>query len=335
MVGPFLKAMKMKSVARLLDEYKNLHGINLGVILAQQVSTTLARKVSRTEDRDPPVGEMAKPPRQSRATAPADDDWELQTLGSIPMDSASEAIGDSSIVSSASENLVTDLTKDIRNPGLHSSLHDNQPLGQDEGATAPDDVLAALTYGLELLRHGAMLVPCEGRPHFANRAALAILEKKDGLSLARTGLVADRTSDTKLLRRLLREAIKSPELGEPKDSPITLPRRAAHNALIVRVVPGPGLDCWPGTNDRTALVTVYDQDAGLDLDAGVLVSLYGLTRGEAALAAHLVQGKSIEDAAGVLFISTHTARTHLKRIFMKTNTHRQTELVVRILAAVL
>jgi DNA-binding CsgD family transcriptional regulator len=36
-----------------------------------------------------------------------------------------------------------------------------------------------------------------------------------------------------------------------------------------------------------------------------------------------------------LFISPHTARTHLKRIFMKTDTHRQTELVVRMFSAVL
>lgn len=220
-------------------------------------------------------------------------------------------------------------------PSPRNSFLDNRShVGEDLEATS-HDVLVALTYGLELVRHGAMLVASEGRPQLANRAALAILEKKDGLSLARTGLVADRTADTKLLQKLLQEAIKAPELGEPKDSPITLPRRAAHNALIVRVVPGPGLDCWPGTDNRTALLKVYDQDMGLEVDAGTLVRLYGLTRGEAALATHLVQGKSIDDASDALFISTHTARTHLKRIFMKTDTHRQTELVVRILAAVL
>jgi DNA-binding CsgD family transcriptional regulator len=204
-----------------------------------------------------------------------------------------------------------------------------------DGAATPRDVMVALTYGLELVRHGAMLVAYEGRPQLANRAALAILKKNDGLSMARTGLIAERTADTKLLQKLLQEAIKSPEMGEPKDSPITLPRKSTHNALIVRVVPGPGLDCWSGTDNRTALMKIYDQDMGLELDAGVLVRLYGLTRGEAALVKHLVQGKSIEDAAAELFISPHTARTHLKRIFMKTDTHRQTELVVRILSAVL
>jgi len=194
------------------------------------------------------------------------------------------------------------------------------------------DVMIALTYGLDLVRNGAMLVASEGYPQLANRAALAILEKKDGLSLSKTGLVADRASDTHLLRKLLDEAITTPERGEPKGSPITLPRKAAHSALIVRVVPGPGLDCWPGTESRAALMTLYDQDMGLEVDEPVLCKLYGLTRGEAGLAAHLLKGKSIEEAAEALFISPHTARTHLKRIFMKTDTHRH-ELVVRMFSS--
>lgn len=103
----------------------------------------------------------------------------------------------------------------------------------------------------------------------------------------------------------------------------------------MRVVPGPGLDSWAGTENRAALVTMYDQDMNLEVDESVLSQLYGLTRGEAALAAHLSQGQSIEEAAERLFISPHTARTHLKRIFMKTDTHRQTELVVRIFSSVL
>jgi DNA-binding CsgD family transcriptional regulator len=211
--------------------------------------------------------------------------------------------------------------------GERTHLHD--------GAASSRDVLIALTYGLDLVRNGAMLVASEGYPQLANRAALAILEKKDGLTLSKTGLVADRASDTHLLRKLLEQAIATPELGEPKGSPITLPRKSAHSALIVRVVPGPGLECWPGTDRRAALMTLFDQDTSLEVDESVLCKLYGLTRGEAALAAHLMKGKSIEEAAAELFISPHTARTHLKRIFMKTDTHRQTELVVRIFSSVL
>jgi DNA-binding CsgD family transcriptional regulator len=208
-------------------------------------------------------------------------------------------------------------------------------INDEERRAIPRDVLLALTYGLELVRCGAMLVKSDGYPHFANRTALEILKKKDGLALARTGLVAERASDTRLLRQLLREAIVTPELGEPKGSPITLARKSAHAALIVRVLPGPGLECWEEKENRAALVTVYDEESSVQVDESVLRKLYGLTRGEAALAVILLKGKSIEDAAAELFISPHTARTHLKRIFMKTDTHRQTELVVRIFSALL
>ena len=209
----------------------------------------------------------------------------------------------------------------------------NTPSG--DGLATPVDVLLALTYGLELVHHGAMLVSKGGRPQLVNRAALSILQRKDGISMAQTGLVADRASDTRLLHKLLEEAIHAPESGEPKESPVILERKSARSALMVRIIPGPGLECWQGTEQKTALMKLYDQDQGLVVDEKALTSLYGLTRSEAAFAAKLVQGKSIEEAAQEMFISEHTARTHLKRIFMKTDTHRQPELVVRLLMIVL
>jgi DNA-binding CsgD family transcriptional regulator len=74
---------------------------------------------------------------------------------------------------------------------------------------------------------------------------------------------------------------------------------------------------------------------GMAVDESALSRIYGLTRGEAALARHLIQGTSLEEAAEKLFISLHTARTHLKRIFMKTDTHRQPEFLVRMMLTVL
>jgi len=207
-------------------------------------------------------------------------------------------------------------------------------LPSEAGARPSRDVLAALSYGLEMARCGAMLVTEAGQLQLANRTAFAMLQKKDGISLARTGLVAERSSDTRLLHRLLQQAIHSPQEGEPRESPFAVERKFASSSLIVRVTPGPGLDCWNAAERRTALLKVYDQDPGIVVDERALISVYGLTRGEASLAAKLVQGKSIEVAADELCISAHTARTHLKRIFMKTDTHRQPELLLRMLVMV-
>ncbi|MFT5162895.1 MAG: DNA-binding CsgD family transcriptional regulator [Alteromonadaceae bacterium] len=56
--------------------------------------------------------------------------------------------------------------------------------------------------------------------------------------------------------------------------------------------------------------------------------LFNLTRAEAELAAHLSQGKTINQLADEKLLSKHTLRTQLKSIFMKTETHSQNELIV-------
>jgi DNA-binding CsgD family transcriptional regulator len=58
---------------------------------------------------------------------------------------------------------------------------------------------------------------------------------------------------------------------------------------------------------------------------------FGLTPTEARLALHLVTGETLRSAAAKFSISYETARTHLKNIFNKTGTCRQTQLVVVIL----
>ncbi len=58
-----------------------------------------------------------------------------------------------------------------------------------------------------------------------------------------------------------------------------------------------------------------------------MLQLYGLTRAESRLAAKLAQGRSLDEAAAMLNITTQTARGYIKRILGKTGTKRQVELV--------
>jgi len=274
---------------------------------------------------------MAIPPRRA-ATNKNRSEFPEQTTSSSAESPADDVVLGSGWVDRAPTKKPGQVRPEIEaSPG---SIPDGSIARCSGDVETPRDVLLALTYGLELLQNGALLVAAEGQLRLANRAAAAILQKKDGIAITPSGLVAERASDTRLLYKLLEDAINSPDRGEPADSPLMLQRKKARHALIVRVIPGPGLDCWPHADKRTALLKIYDQDMGLVVDERALSSLYGLTRGEAVLAARLAQGKSIEEAAAELFISAHTARTHLKRIFMKTDTHRQSELVVRMLLTV-
>ena len=66
---------------------------------------------------------------------------------------------------------------------------------------------------------------------------------------------------------------------------------------------------------------------------GLLRATYGCTAREATLAGALTDGCTLAEAATTLGISIHTARTHLKRVFRKTGTSRQTELLRLVLLA--
>ena len=65
----------------------------------------------------------------------------------------------------------------------------------------------------------------------------------------------------------------------------------------------------------------------------LLRSHFGLTLAEARLALHLVGGETLRSAAIKLGISYETTRSFLKKIFAKTQTCRQAELVIVILTA--
>ena len=63
----------------------------------------------------------------------------------------------------------------------------------------------------------------------------------------------------------------------------------------------------------------------------ILESLYNLTPAEARVAAKLIEYPQLNIVAKALNISLSTAKTHLKRIYRKTNTNRQSVLVHKII----
>jgi len=63
-------------------------------------------------------------------------------------------------------------------------------------------------------------------------------------------------------------------------------------------------------------------------------SPFGFTPTETRLVLHLIKGDCLRTAASALNMKYETARTHLKSIFLKTDTHRQTELIIAVLNTV-
>jgi len=183
--------------------------------------------------------------------------------------------------------------------------------------------MSALTDALDRAQFGVIITSAARPPEFVNAYARRIVERGDGLVVRDSGLEALRSSDTRALRETIDLACRR-ELTACVT--LLLPRSATPRPFAVHV-PAP---TYAGAAGLATVFVCDPSEEPLVAEAS-LTRLFGLTRAEAAFAALLIKGRTVEEAAAGLFISVHTARTHLKRILMKTDTGRQAELLKLLL----
>ena len=189
-----------------------------------------------------------------------------------------------------------------------------------EGDRTASAVHGALGQALDRIRCGVIVTSSARRPLFINTHAHRVLAKGDALMLVDGVLHARATDDTKRLQHALDNTAESTGA-----TTVTLAIQSTNvaNPLSLHVVRIHGT--MPDTRD--AVLFVCDPSITLTVSQSSLRALFGLTRAEAVFADLLVQGCSLETAADRLCVSIHTARTHVKRIMLKTDTGRQGELL--------
>ena len=99
--------------------------------------------------------------------------------------------------------------------------------------------------------------------------------------------------------------------------------------LVANILP---LSWRDGRNPLAALrggtaVIVQDPAVATATPLHAFAELYGLTATEARVLDHLARGLTPQDAADVLGVGLTTVKTHLQKLFAKTGTGRQTELL--------
>jgi len=109
-----------------------------------------------------------------------------------------------------------------------------------------------------------------------------------------------------------------------------VPATTSGRPIVVRRLTGSTLPFA----QAAAAVASFRSPQRLDATAvePVIATTFGLTPREAALAARLALGDSLAEAGQILGLSIETARNYSKRIFAKTGTHGQTDLVRGILS---
>ncbi|WP_415900523.1 helix-turn-helix transcriptional regulator [Neptuniibacter sp. QD48_11] len=113
-----------------------------------------------------------------------------------------------------------------------------------------------------------------------------------------------------------------------KELPVNLKLTDANN-FFINLLPLP-IQELPLFNDAAAIVIIKNSTAPTPIKLTHLTSSYSLTNSEARLAQQLAEGTELKNAARIIGVSYETARWYLKSIFEKTDTHRQTELVLKL-----
>jgi DNA-binding CsgD family transcriptional regulator len=108
---------------------------------------------------------------------------------------------------------------------------------------------------------------------------------------------------------------------------LSITRPSLRRPYTLLVAPLPATFGWFLPSRPRAIVFVRNPADVTLTPTAHLRQLYGLTAAEAALTDEIVRGRGLQAAADALGVTLTTARTHLQRVFQKTQTHRQAELV--------
>jgi DNA-binding CsgD family transcriptional regulator/PAS domain-containing protein len=188
-----------------------------------------------------------------------------------------------------------------------------------------DAFAGGLIEALDRSLHGVLLLDDTGRIIHANTLAERLLKEEEGLCVVHGRLSASPNESGKRLEMLIGQAAGRGGASRSGGSmALPTPRRVLPLSLIVAPLRSDRLTMPAGP---CVLVCVTDLEAGVSPPAQQLAAVFGLTPAEARVALALFEGATPREAAAALGLSPHTVHVHLARIFEKTATNRQAELI--------
>ncbi|RZI61385.1 MAG: hypothetical protein EOP94_00660 [Zymomonas sp.] len=198
--------------------------------------------------------------------------------------------------------------------------------------------LGALRSALNLTEMGVMLIDRSAKLTFANLAAQQMLQDGSALRVRNNTVRAAQLRDSVRLQVALEHVIAANEsfsLDGTQDlhAPLLSLERVDRPPLIVSVLPTEKRATEP--NDVAAII--YALDPGRDVRDVLkpICKIYHLSPVETRLTCLIVGGLPLAEAATKMRVKEATARSYLKQIFIKTNTHRQAELMQLMLSSII
>lgn len=187
---------------------------------------------------------------------------------------------------------------------------------------------------LNRIGHGIFIVNGAGLIVFANTAAEQIVRDDDGIGISRCGqLKATSSEDSARLARLILGAA-NPTDGtlDRMEAILSVQRPSARRPYNLLIVPLRPSRFAVQFGEGFVAIFVSDPEGGRLPSLDLVAQSFGLTGAEMRLLGVLLAGNGLVEAAKVLKVSPHTAKTHLRSLFDKMNCSRQAD-VIRIVAS--
>ena len=185
---------------------------------------------------------------------------------------------------------------------------------------------------LDMLPYSVILFNSDYQVMYINESARSLTSCNDGLSLHDSNLCASQEQESKRLKCLLKKTIDStldssiPMVGS--DMLVTRPsNKRAYSLMINPISP----KTFSEEDSPAAIVIIQDIEKLSEAPVERLKELYSLTPTESLVAHQMALGHSLERCAEELGHTIATSRNLLKRVFAKTGTVRQNELVSLLL----
>ncbi len=186
---------------------------------------------------------------------------------------------------------------------------------------------------LEQFAVPVFVVNSSGRVRFVNAAGRAIIAARDGLCIVNGRLEALRIDETAELAELIHGAALARRQGySTSGGSLSVTRqgnRPAFDLVVAPLSPSRSGTDWP--IEDAALVVASRQKPASARAAVALQKQFNLTPAETRLALRLGEGIDPKELAERLSVSINTIRTQLQRLYGKTGTKRQAELVQLVL----
>jgi DNA-binding CsgD family transcriptional regulator/PAS domain-containing protein len=181
---------------------------------------------------------------------------------------------------------------------------------------------------LDFIQLGIVLLDLNGRVYHVNSAAQRILDTNDGLAVVDDELCASDEKETAELQRRIKAAARNEVNGGTETCEVaSLSRPSLDRSLEVLVARLHTGRLLPAPSMPAVVVFVSDPVLRPQGYEEILQRIYGLTRAEAKLTLYVIQGIGLSSAAKQLGIRLSTARSQVQKVYQKTGTGRQAELV--------